>query len=132
MNRPDRTEEAELSEGPFDRGSLLGIVAAPTIWAAHFLLVYVLGALSCARGAPPLASMLPIVAAATISALAGIALVSWPSWREWRGERDVETDHATAEGRSHFLAHASLLLAGLSIVAVLLQSLPALLSLSCR
>lgn len=134
MGEPkERADDApEREEAAAESGSLLGIAFAPMIWALHFLACYVFAALVCARWPGLLPALGPAVAGATLVAIAGIAAVAWPSWREWRREADTQTCHATSEGRRHFLAHASLLLAGLSAFSVVLQAAPALLSATCR
>ena len=134
MGEPEeRADDApEREEAAAESGSLLGIAFAPTIWTGHFLACYVFAALVCARWPGLLPVLGTVVAGATLVALVGIAAVAWPSWREWRREADTETFQASAEGRRHFLAHASLLLAGLSAFGVLLQATPALLTGTCR
>ena len=127
-----RHDKAEIDDAPEDRGSLFGIVFAPSFWALHFVFIYALAAITCARQPAALGRATIWIGIATVVAVAAIAAVSVPAWREWRKDRNRETDHDSVEGRTHFLAHASLLLAGLSIFATLLQALPALLSASCR
>lgn len=115
-----------------DRRSLLGIAYAPIIWAFHFVTIYGLAAVACAKRPAALDDAIWWIGAATALAAVGILGVAVPSLREWLRERDLQTDHDSAEGRAHFLAHASLLLAGLSLFATLLQALPALIAPSCR
>lgn len=124
----DTEERAEVAA---DRGSLIGIAFAPMLWAGHFLFVYGLAAIFCEKAPQALGFAATIILVSTPVALAGIVLVTWPAWREWRSERQTGTAQDDPEGRRHFLAHASLLLAGLSAFAVVLQSLPALLSPTC-
>ncbi|PPD15945.1 MAG: hypothetical protein CTY25_04435 [Methylobacterium sp.] len=115
-----------------DEGSLFGLILAPTTWALHFLAVYGLAAVACARGTK-LQPAIPIwIGGLTCVALLAIILVSLPAWREFQRERNRRTDKADPEGRAHFLAHAALLLAGLSLFATALQALPALFAVSCR
>lgn len=115
-----------------DEGSLFGLIFAPTIWALHFLAVYGLAAVACARGIM-LQPAVPLwIGGLTVLALLAIVLVSLPAWREFRHERNLKTDKDDPEGRAHFLAHAALLLAGLSLFATALQALPVVLSVSCR
>jgi hypothetical protein len=123
--RPD--DEA----GP-DRGSLFGILYAPVIWALHFLFIYVFAAITCAKSPQWLGDAAIWIGVATGLALLGIVTVTTPAFLEWLRERRRDTDMDDPEGRAHFLAHAALLLAGLSAFATVLQALPALLSASCR
>lgn len=130
MNRDETSEDgAELRP---DEGSLFGLVFAPTIWALHFLAIYGLAAVACARGTSLQPTIPMWIGGLTGVALLAILLVSLPAWREFRRERNRRTSRDDPEGRAHFLAHAALLLAGLSLFATALQALPALLSVSCR
>lgn len=115
-----------------DKGSLLGIAYAPSIWALHFLVVYGVGAVACAKTPSMLAGAAAWIVGFTAAAISGIVAVSYPAWVEWRRETDIATDSPSDEGRAHFLAHASLLLAGLSLFATLTQTMPAILAASCR
>lgn len=128
-DRSDRVESAEVAR---DRGSLLGIAFAPMIWAGHFLFVYVLAAIICAKSPQQLAATAGIIAVSTAIAAIGILLVAWPSMLVVRRERRAEPAEDSPAGRRWFLARASLLLSGLSLVAVFLQTMPAVLAASCR
>ena len=121
---------------PREIESLWTLFTAPVVWAAHFLACYVGAAVFCAR-----ASRLPFgfdelrlaIAAVTAVALAAIGLAGVLAWRQWGfGAGDPPHDEATRRDRLLFQGFATLLLAGLSFVAVIYQALPALFIMDCR
>lgn len=105
-----------------DRGSLWLLTIAPAIWAAHFLSCYVTAAVWCARFAAPggaLNGIRTAIAWYTAAALMGIAVVGWVGFRQhMHGTEATTHDLDTREDRHRFLGFATLLLAGLSAVAV--------------
>ena len=118
-------------------GSLFLIAAAPTIWAAHFLLCYATAAIWCARIAGRDGSLdgaRLLIAAYTAAALAGIAVIARIGWRRHTYEGRATVPHAlpTAEDRYRFIGFATLLLATLSFVATMLVAMPALFLETCR
>lgn len=117
------------------RQSLWLLTAAPGIWAMHFLLAYVGAAVWCARMAGPqgaLGPVRPAVAVATLVALAGIGFVGWIGYRRHDyGFAEVPHDFDTAEDRHRFLGFATLLLSGLSAVAVCYTAVVVLFFESC-
>jgi hypothetical protein len=121
------------------------LTIAPAIWAAHFLFCYITAAVWCAKFAGPGGSLENVrnaVALCTVLALAGIAVVGWEGFRrhsftstpaDTRGGTEVTThDLDTPEDRHRFLGFATLLLAGLSAVAVLYVALAATFFETCR
>lgn len=145
MSRDDRHPEAGLSWYPegeeppkriLEDGSLWVMVAAPTVWAAHFLFCYWIAAVWCAKvtgGAGPLGPVRWAVAALTFVALGLIAWLVRHARRRYRGEFLIDEDLTadTEAERTRFLGHATLLLAGLSAVAVLIDALPVLVFDTC-
>jgi hypothetical protein len=129
---------------PLDAGSLWLLTIAPTIWAAHLLLSYITAAIWCAKFAGPAGSLGNVrtaVAWYTVVALSGIAIVGWEGFRRHRytteGPRGGGTEATThdldsPEDRHRFLGFATLLLAGLSAVAVLYAALSATFFTTCR
>lgn len=110
-----------------ERQSLWLMIAAPTIWALHFLASYVTAAVWCAKAADPsgpLGGARTIVMVLTVVALAGIAVAGGVGWRRYRLERAVH--HDTPEARHGFLGLTMVLLAALSTVAVVFVALPVL------
>ena len=113
------------------------VIAAPIIWALHFLFCYVFAAIYCekmGRGAP-LDDPRFWVIVATVVALAGIG---WSTHRIWRvrarslTDNDFEFEHNTPEERHRFLSHMALMLCALSAVAVLYVVIPMLYLATCR
>ena len=108
--------------------SLWTLFTAPVVWAVPFLVCYVLAAVWCAkRGDTGFGVVQGGIAAATLLALAMIVLLAWLAWRQWRfGAQDPPHDDPTAHDRTLFQGFATLLLSGLSFLAVLYVALPLL------
>jgi hypothetical protein len=142
----------EVKPRTLDKGSLWLLTIAPTIWAAHLLLSYISAAIWCAKFAGPDASLGSIptaIAWYTTVALIGIAFVGWEGFRRHiypstefgagpstaLGAGGTETtthDLDSPEDRHRFLGFATLLLSGLSGVAVLYAALAAMYFDTCR
>jgi hypothetical protein len=118
-----RIEMTELREQPW-RVWLLAL--SPTVWAAHFLMCYVTAAVWCAK-LPAGTSLQPVrlaIGGYTVAALAGIAIVWWIGFRAWTHGRDPGPyDADTPEDRHRFLGFATVLLSGLSGIAVVYAAL---------
>jgi hypothetical protein len=133
----------QLSRTP-DKGSLWLLTIAPTIWAAHLLLCYVTVAIWCAKAAGPGASLDGVRTAIlwyTVVALAGIAVIGWEGLRRHSfpsaalgasGTEATTHDLDSPDDRHRFLGFATLLLSGLSTVAVLYAAFAATLFDTCR
>jgi hypothetical protein len=123
----------DLSE---KRESLWRLVASPAIWALHFLLCYGTAAVWCAKYALPDEPLTPVriaIGVFTILALVPVALIGWAGYRRHRlpgGQRSHAAD--TPEDRHRFLGFATLLLSGLSSIAILYEALAAVFIRSCR
>jgi hypothetical protein len=119
-----------------DRGSLWLLTIAPTIWAAHLLLCYVTAAIWCAKFVPAGGALGGIRSAImwyTAAALIGIAIIGWEGFRRHRyGTETTTHDLDTPGDRHRFLGFATLLLSGLSAVAVLYAALAAAYFDTCR
>jgi hypothetical protein len=111
------------------RDSLWLLTIAPAIWAVHLLVSYSSAAVWCAKFVPPgapLGGVRTAIAWYTVVALAGIAIVGWEGLRRHRHGTEATThDLDTPEDQHRFLGFATLLLAGLSMVAVLYVALAA-------
>lgn len=113
------------------------VIAAPVIWALHFLFCYVFAAIWCEKLGRDagLGGARIAVLAATGVALLGIGLLTHRLWRV-RGrsltDDDLEFEHNSPEERHRFLSHVALMLCALSTVAVLYVAIPALYLTSCR
>lgn len=113
---------------PMEIESLWTLFTAPTIWAVHFLVCYVLVAVYCEKAAAAdftFAQMRLVLVLITLLALAGIALSAWLAWRQWGfGSGDPPHDAPTHEDRLLFQGFATLLLSGLSFVSVVFVAVP--------
>ena len=121
---------------PLDRGSLWLLTIAPALWAVHLLLSYVTAAIWCAKFVPAAGSLDGVrtaIAWYTAVALLGIAVVGWEGVRRHKYGTEATThDLDTPEDRHRFLGFATLLLAGLSAVAVLYAAVAATFFDTCR
>lgn len=124
------------------------LALSPTIWSVHFLLSYCTAAVWCANVADAGDSLTPVrilIAAYTTAALVAIGFVGWRGWkRHTHGRADAagETEGSPGTGAPHdvdtpqdrhrFLGFATALLSGLSAVAVVYESLPAMFIGTCR
>ena len=116
--------------------TLWTLIAAPTIWGWHFLLVYVPVAIRCAPNADifePIGRTRVATGVVTVVALLLIALILRRAWREWRADGGgVRHRMDTAADREHFLEFSTILLAALSFVGVFFDALPILMIEDCR
>jgi hypothetical protein len=108
------------------------------------LLCYVTAAIWCAKFVPfagPLDGIRSAIMWYTAVALAGIVIIGWEGFRRHRypstslratGTEATTHDLDTAEDRHRFLGFATLLLSGLSAVAVLYAALAASYFDTCR
>lgn len=123
-------------EAPPERRETLWLLTfGPLIWSAHFLLSYLTAAVWCAKIAGREGSLngarLAIVLY-SLAALSGVGLTAWRGFRQFSfGEATTPHDFDTAADRHRFLGFATLLLCGLSFVAILYVTLAALLIRSC-
>jgi hypothetical protein len=130
--------------GPRTPDSLWLLTIAPTIWAAHLLSCYITAAVWCAKFAAPGGSLDGVqtaIAGYTTASLVGIGIVGWEGFRRHRftstgfgagGTEATTHDLDTPEDRHRFLGFATLLLSGLSAVAVLYAALAATFFETCR
>lgn len=120
---------------PRELESLWTLFTAPVVWALHFLLCYVTTAIFCEK--PDLlgldfVSLRIAIAAITVLALAMIVISALLAWRQWGfGTGDPPHNDPTRRDRLLFQGYATLLLSGLSFVAVIFTALPALFITEC-
>jgi hypothetical protein len=123
-------------KAPESEDSLWFLPAAPLVWAGHFLLCYGTAAVWCAKLVGPEGSLLPVRMAMTLYTVLGLAAVVWLGLRGYQRHRasgsTLPHDADTPQQRRAFLGFASLLLAGLSAIAIVFQALPAIWLESCR
>ena len=109
------------------RETIWMLVVSPTIWAAHFGLCYITAAIWCAKVPSAVASLGGVrtaVVVFTVAALAGIFVMGWIGYRAHsHGGADLPHDDDTPEDRHRFMGFATLLLSGLSAVAVIYAAL---------
>lgn len=132
----------EAPHGPERRGlrhrlrelrvTLWTLIVPPGVWAVHFLFCYLWVAVSCAKlGAFPRFTTAFVIG--TGVALAIIAASGWIAWLQTHAPGDpAPHDQGTDIDRLRFLAVSTLLLAGLSFVAVIFTAVPALMLTDCR
>ena len=132
-NRAQDEVERETGHGT----DLWRVIAAPIVWALHFLFCYIYGAINSeklGRDAPLDDARIAIIIA-TVFALALIGLSTVHLWRV-RGrsltDNDFEFEHNTPEERHRFLSHVALMLCVLSAVAVIYVAIPMLYLVNCR
>ncbi|MBB6182160.1 hypothetical protein [Pseudorhizobium flavum] len=116
--------------------NLWTLIAAPTIWAFHFLFCYFLAAYQCAPNADPFKEITGTrmsIGVVTVVCLVLIGLIVRRSWREWRVDGGgFRNNQDTPEARERFLEFSTLLLAALSFAAVIFETMPVLLIGDCR
>jgi hypothetical protein len=121
---------------PEKHESLWLLAGPPLVWAGHFLLSYVTAAVWCAKLVGrfgTLGSARSALFVYTGLALLGIAWLGFVGYKHHqRAEKSAPHDRDTPEGRHAFIGLATLLLAGLSAIAVVYSGLPALLIGSCH
>lgn len=112
------------------------LTASPVVWAAHLMLCYVTAAIWCAKAGDPHVSLMSVrtaIGVYTALALAAIAIVGWIGYRGHRlGAEAVPHDADSPEDRHRFVGFATLLLSGLSAVAVVYAALVVLFIQSCE
>lgn len=130
--RPPR-DAGPTGEG---RQTIWLLTISPTIWAVHFLACYLTGAIYCAKVGVATGSLgwVPAaVAGYTAIALVGIGATAWIGWRRHEyGTAAVPHDFDTSADRHRFLGFATVLLSGLSGVAVAYVAVVAAFFRTCR
>lgn len=116
--------------------SFIILAASPLAWAAHFTLCYVTAAVWCAKQESPLVSLMTVrtaIALYTAAALAAIAVIGWLGYRAHRlGDASAPHDDDSPEDRHRFIGFATVLLSGLSALAVVYSGLVAVFVESCQ
>jgi hypothetical protein len=116
--------------------SFLILAASPLAWAAHFMACYVTAAVWCAKQESALVSLASVrtaIAMFTVAALAAITYFGVAGYRAHRlGGEEAPHDDDTPEDRHRFVGFATLLLSGLSALAVVYAALVAVFVESCQ
>lgn len=115
------TTAPDTTLAPATRRGLTAALGAPIVWSVHFLAVYVLNALACARGVAA-GWVVPGILLLTLLAAAGLVALIRPARPHAR---------AGAEAAAPFTSRLGLLLGLLSLLAVLWNALPALFLPAC-
>lgn len=120
---------------PKEVESLWTLFTAPVVWALHFLTCYIVAAIYCEKPdllAANFNNLRLAIAALTLVALTMIVLSAVLAWRQWGfGSGDAPHDEPTRQDRLFFQGYATLLLSGLSFVAVLFTAMPAIFITGC-
>jgi Kef-type K+ transport system membrane component KefB len=115
--------------------TLWTLFTAPVVWALHFLVCYVGAAIYCEKPhllAGDFDNLRLVIAVATLLSLAMIVLSAALAWRQWGfGTGHPPHDDPTRRDRQLFQGYATLLLSGLSFVAVVFTAMPALFITEC-
>lgn len=116
--------------------SLWMLTVSPTIWAVHFGLCYITAAVWCAKVSnvlAPLGGVRTAVFVFTLVALGSIGITGWWGYRAHSlGGGDLPHDDDTPEDRHRFMGFATVLLSGLSAVAVIYAALVAVFVETCQ
>ncbi|WJH38054.1 hypothetical protein N7E02_01230 (plasmid) [Aliirhizobium terrae] len=121
---------------PREVESLWTLFTAPTVWAVHFVGCYATVAVYCAKAASldfGFGTVRLLLAGFTVVALAVIVLSAWLAWRQWGfGVQDPPHDEPTSKARTLFQGYATLLLSGLSFIAVVYAAIPLIFIAECQ
>lgn len=116
--------------------NLWTLIAAPSIWGFHFLFAYFLAANRCAPNADifrNIGTARLMIGVATIICLTLIGLIMRRAFREWRSSGGgYRNEKDTDAARERFLEFSTLLVALLSFVAVIFETVPVLVFADCR
>lgn len=120
---------------PREVETLWTLFTAPVVWALHFMVCYVVVAIHCEKAvlwAIEFGTIRVALGGVTLLALAMIVLSAYLAWRQWGfGSGDPPHDQPTPLDRRRFQGFATLLLSGLSFVAVIYVAIPLILIDGC-
>lgn len=120
---------------PREVESLWTLFTAPIVWALHFLACYVGTAIFCEKPGflgTSFDNLRIAIGIVTVIALAMIVLSAFLAWRQWGfGTGDPPHGDPTRRDRLLFQGYATLLLSGLSFVAVVFTALPVVFLTEC-
>lgn len=115
--------------------TLWTLFTAPVVWALHFLACYIGAAIFCEK--PGLLgndfdNLRIAIGIVTVLSLGMIALSTVLAWRQWGfGSGAPPHNDPTRRDRLLFQGYATLLLSGLSFIAVVFTALPVLFITEC-
>lgn len=120
---------------PREVESLWTLFTAPVIWALHFLFCYVGAAIFCEKPGfldADFSNLRIVIGVLTVAALVMIVVSATLAWRQWNfGTDGPPHDDPSRRDRLLFQGYATLLLSGLSFVAVIFTALPVLFITEC-
>ncbi|HEX2146357.1 MAG TPA: hypothetical protein VHG11_01740 [Pseudorhizobium sp.] len=121
---------------PKEIETLWTLFTAPAVWAVHFVVCYVVVAIYCEKMQVwhlDFATVRIGLGIFTLLALAMIVLSAYLAWRQW-GFGSAEAPHSqpTDRDRRRFQGFATLLLSGLSFVAVIYAAIPLIFIAGCQ
>lgn len=120
---------------PKEVETLWTLFTAPVVWALHFVCCYSAAAIFCEKPGflgHDFDNLRMSIALLTVLSLGVIVLSAALAWRQWGfGTGDPPHDAPTREDRLQFQGYATLLLSGLSFVAVIFTALPTLFITEC-
>lgn len=116
--------------------SLWWLAAAPLVWVGHLLASYITAAIFCAK-AETLGTSLDSVRLAIVGytavALAAVVAIGFRGLRRHRFQaKSSAHDFDTPDARYRFLGFATVLLSGVSALAIVYVALPILFMETCR
>lgn len=117
----------------FKLNHLISMVAAPIIWAAHFVICYVLVSLACGFGWTrfTVLGMDPAELGIVIITLVSLGLLAYTGVTNFEKFRQARGNDAGNADMSAFFSLASLLLCALSTVALVWVAFPTLMLPTC-
>ena len=116
--------------------NLWTLIAAPAVWGFHFLFSYFLAAYRCAPNAEifkNIGGTRVAISGVTLLCLFLILLILRRAWREWRADGGgYRNEKDTPEARERFLEFSTVLVALLSLAAVIFETMPIFVFWDCR
>lgn len=117
------------------QNSLWTLVISPVMWALHMLSCYIIVSVWCAKAGreASLDGVRIAIFLLTVFALIPVFVRMIKSYKQHKkGESSLPHNEATSEDRERFLGFASLLISGLSAVAILFIAFNAVIFRSCQ
>lgn len=115
--------------------TLWTLFTAPVVWALHFLACYIGAAIFCEKPGflgGDFANLRIAIGLLTFLSLAMIVMSAMLAWRQWGfGKGAPPHDDPTRGDRLLFQGYATLLLSGLSFIAVIFTAMPVLFITTC-
>lgn len=114
---------------------LTGLSVPMALWALHFVVVYGLQGVACARGAMRvgMAGVEAVTWAFALATAVALALIAWQGVRGWRGWRRAAAARPGDDGagRRRFLCAVTAITAALAAIATCFTAIPILLLPTC-